>query len=443
MTILKNIRLELILFITLCLFAYSSPKIDIFLFDFFLETNLNFKNDNLKNFFVNITELGNSLWYFVIIFFFIILFLFNKKINLFNIKKQESIIYSLCLAFSMLLISGILTQILKHLFGRPRPNYTDFENGFSFNFFALDSNFHSFPSGHSSTIFMVCFILASFLPRLKYYFYFLASIIAFSRVVVGAHFFTDIIGGAILSLIVFKTLNLLLSKFFEKKIISEVYFGETKHVFYSLFFLISLVLFVTVGPTIDIYIASLFYKGYSQFFLQSYDILSFVFRDVFLPGILIYLLFLPIISKYTRTGLLFFKHKFSLHEIFLIWTSQILTILIIVNLVLKNFWGRARPGDIYDFGGDSIFTPWYKISSYCDSNCSFVSGDASVGFSLIILYFITKNNFYVYLSVVSGLTLGAIRIFAGGHFLSDILLAGVIVIILNAILFRVFKKYYE
>ena len=91
--------------------------------------------------------------------------------------------------------------------GRPRPNHTDLEDVFNFKYLTMESNFHSFPSGHSSTIFIVCFILVSVLPKLKYFFYFLASIVAFSRVIVSAHFFTDIVAGAILALILFKVLK--------------------------------------------------------------------------------------------------------------------------------------------------------------------------------------------------------------------------------------------
>ena len=40
--------------------------------------------------------------------------------------------------------------------------------------------------------------------KIKIFFFFLASIVAFSRVIVSAHFFTDIVAGAILALILFK-----------------------------------------------------------------------------------------------------------------------------------------------------------------------------------------------------------------------------------------------
>ena len=106
-------------------------------------------------------------------------------------------------------------------------------------------------------------------------------------------------------------------------------------------------------------------------------------------------------------------------------------------------WGRARPGDILELGGKEVFTPWFEFSNACNSNCSFVSGDASVGFSIIILYFITKNSYFAYLSIGCGFLLGFIRIIAGGHFLSDILFAGLFVVLLNLIIFRFFQKYYE
>ena len=93
-------------------------------------------------------------------------------------------------------------------------------------------------------------------------------------------------------------------------------------------------------------------------------------------------------------------------------------------------------------GGKESFSPWFEITNACETNCSFVSGDASVGFSVIILYLITKKIIYLYASVVSGLVLGLIRIMAGGHFLSDIFFAGFFMVILNIILFELYKKYY-
>ena len=114
----------------------------------------------------------------------------------------------------------------------------------------------------------------------------------------------------------------------------------------------------------------------------------------------------------------------------------------ICKLCSKEFLGRARPNDVLELGGKEIFSPWYEMSNTCLTNCSFVSGDASVGFSIIILYLITKKIIFLYGSFVAGLVLGLIRIMAGGHFLSDIFFAGFFIVILNIILFELYKKYY-
>ena len=111
---------------------------------------------------------------------------------------------------------------------------------------------------------------------------------------------------------------------------------------------------------------------------------------------------------------------------------------------MKNFWGRARPGDVLELGGRDDFSPWYQISDACTSNCSFVSGDAAVGFSLIVLYFVSNNLKYVYLSIIFGFLLGLVRIAEGGHFLSDVIFSAIIVFFFSFIIKKYFlNKFYD
>ena len=105
---------------------------------------------------------------------------------------------------------------------------------------------------------------------------------------------------------------------------------------------------------------------------------------------------------------------------------------------MKNFWGRARPGDVLELGGKDNFSAWYQISDACTSNCSFVSGDAAVGFSLIALYLVSDNLKYVYLSIIFGFILGLIRIAEGGHFLSDVIFSAIIVFLFSFIIKKFF-----
>ena len=55
----------------------------------------------------------------------------------------------------------------------------------------------SFPSGHTATSFACATVLAGMLPRAAPFVYLLAAGIAYSRLYVGVHWPTDVIGGAI------------------------------------------------------------------------------------------------------------------------------------------------------------------------------------------------------------------------------------------------------
>ncbi len=442
MSLFKNIRIELLFLLVISLNVFISFNLDLGLYNYFKDFNKSLNSVYLKEFFVDITRLGSSSWYFAIsVIGFGVVYL-NNRLEFIKIEKQKNISNFFVSSFFYILVVGVVTQVLKHIVGRPRPNHTNFEDTFGFNFFTFDSSFHSFPSGHSSTIFIICFILVATFPKLKYFFYFLASVVALSRVVVGAHFFTDIVAGAILALISFKFINTILEKKYAQYKFSNLLPEDNSEIYNYVLFLVISCVFITSGPSIDLYISGLFYYGSQQFALQSFDLTSIFFRDILLPLILIYILILPIVGRFAKIDKIFFNYKFSIKEIVLLWGSQIIGLLIFVNLILKNLWGRARPNDILQLGGKETFSPWFEITNACETNCSFVSGDASVGFSIIILYLITKKIIFLYASAFAGLVLGLIRIMAGGHFLSDIFFAGFIIVILNIVLFELYKKYY-
>lgn len=56
----------------------------------------------------------------------------------------------------------------------------------------------SFPSGHTMTAFAIALVVSYFYPSLEGPMYFLAASIAFSRVVLGMHFLSDVLAGAML-----------------------------------------------------------------------------------------------------------------------------------------------------------------------------------------------------------------------------------------------------
>jgi lipid A 4'-phosphatase len=103
----------------------------------------------------------------------------------------------------------------------------------------------------------------------------------------------------------------------------------------------------------------------------------------------------------------------------------------IVNTVLKDHWGRARPNQIEAFGGTRAFTPAPLPAAQCLRNCSFPSGHAAFGFSLVAFAFLLTSGTARRRGVAAALAFGALiglaRIAQGAHFLSDVVYAGLVV----------------
>jgi len=113
--------------------------------------------------------------------------------------------------------------------------------------------------------------------------------------------------------------------------------------------------------------------------------------------------------------------------IFLI-STMLLAPGLVTNVVLKDHWGRPRPIDVTQFGGDQHFVAWWDPRGDCPSNCSFVSGDVSTTAWTFAPAALAPPQ-YRALAYGAALALtvlmAAIRIMAGGHFPSDTIFAGV------------------
>jgi len=53
---------------------------------------------------------------------------------------------------------------------------------------------------------------------------------------------------------------------------------------------------------------------------------------------------------------------------------------LLTNVILKDHWGRPRPIDVRQFGGDYRFEPWWDPRGDCPNNCSFIAGEPSGAF---------------------------------------------------------------
>lgn len=112
---------------------------------------------------------------------------------------------------------------------------------------------------------------------------------------------------------------------------------------------------------------------------------------------------------------------------------------LVVNLILKENWGRPRPSTLVEFGGDNTYVRPLLISDQCDSNCSFSSGHGALGFWPVALALLAPPAWRpaaLAAASVFGVVVGFVRIAQGGHFLSDVAFSAAITISLILVLHR-------
>jgi membrane-associated phospholipid phosphatase len=95
-------------------------------------------------------------------------------------------------------VSGLASQILKHAIGRARPQLMAELGPFHFDLFSIKAKLASFPSGHAVTVFATAAALSYFMPRLKIPLYFVAIAVGISRLILLAHYPSDVLTGAAL-----------------------------------------------------------------------------------------------------------------------------------------------------------------------------------------------------------------------------------------------------
>lgn len=118
---------------------------------------------------------------------------------------------------------------------------------------------------------------------------------------------------------------------------------------------------------------------------------------------------------------------------------------LMVHVILKDHWGRPRPRQVIEFGGNQPFRAYYQphFSLKKEAAKSFPCGHCSTGFyffSLALLgyYYKRKDLYWIGMGLAFGLgiLLGYARIAQGGHFFSDVVFAALIMWLVSLFLFH-------
>ena len=180
-------------------------------------------------------------------------------------------------------------------------------------------------------------------------------------------------------------------------------------------------------PQLDIAITRLFYEAGHGFAFASHTTLMLL-RDVsmLIVGLLVAPAAAAVVAKLVQPSQrLLIPGRAA---VFLIVTV-LLGPLLISNIILKDSWGRPRPRDTVTFGGTATFVPWWDPRGICADNCSFVAGEASGAFWTMAPAVLAPPQWrpLAYGAALAfGTAVGFLRIGFGGHFISDVVFAGVI-----------------
>ena len=117
------------------------------------------------------------------------------------------------LALVAMLLSGAITQLLKMTIGRPRPyalgdsRYVNMTSD-ALQWFSLNKDFASFPSGHTTAVFSLAWFAITQLRgrRSRVAIFLLATLVALTRVALAKHYLADTIAGAAVGIMVAQAL---------------------------------------------------------------------------------------------------------------------------------------------------------------------------------------------------------------------------------------------
>ena len=196
-----------------------------------------------------------------------------------------------------------------------------------------------------------------------------------------------------------------------------------------------------IFPSVDLAVSNHFYVPGEGFIYAKEPWAQAIFKGI------------PVVATVTSVSLSiiilfqFFRNRASIKTL----KSPVLFLLIAlalgpgfsVNLLLKENFGRARPHQVTELGGTKEFSRAGHYTDQCETNCSFSSGHASMGFYFTSFSYIVPAPYQAAVFVtgaVFGGVVGMGRIVQGGHFFSDVIFSFLVIMLMNEVSFRIWRR---
>lgn len=215
---------------------------------------------------------------------------------------------------------------------------------------------------------------------------------------------------------------------------------NNRHFIFTILSLLIVFIFVNYSH-IDVMISSKMYVA-GEGFVYKHNNLIFMLNNINIPVIGCTLLW----CIYQ-----FFKHKlwnFNYKNLIFRKIAFILLVILIPQMFSKyllkdNFFNRARPYMVQEFGGTQAFSPAFIPSDQCVEHCSFPSGHTTLAATTIVWFFILRGRKRKAQALIAAIVISSLvafaRIVSGMHFLSDTIVAMLLVFSIAYILAKLMK----
>jgi lipid A 4'-phosphatase len=198
--------------------------------------------------------------------------------------------------------------------------------------------------------------------------------------------------------------------------------------------IVALALALVVGllfgiyPELDLKFASWFYDEAARAFPLKFNALAAIARDgaMVIAWVFAVPAIISLAVKFARPDR---PLLMSGRAIVFLLVTLILSAGVLTNLTFKSYWGRPRPVAVTQFHGDQPFVAWWDPRGTCARNCSFFSGEGATAFWTYAPAALAPpawRPLAYAAATVFGVTTSGLRMAFGGHFFTDVAIAGIV-----------------